>query len=244
MELGKVVDYSKFRKFSRIQYDYSSHLLHLTSSLTMLRKYLKPEIRSEINDPKISPETIFDEYGIHFISSLKMGVRIVLSASTNKLNYNSKANFKLVAKAAALEIFKGEVSEEYKEEVKKFRSNSDFNLNACGGDVSALGNDMMHPNMDKWSETISNNPVFITFDRLKSLSFIGDLAEDETRRNQFIDAWPIYANNHRREFKSFDPSYLEYAYVTSTTSASRYIFYDGDVFALGTKPVIKEGSKS
>ncbi|KAF0512697.1 MAC/Perforin domain protein [Gigaspora margarita] len=243
MELGKVVDYSKFRKFSRIQYDYSSHLLHLTSSLSMLRKYLKLEIRSEINDPKLDPETIFDKYGTHFISSLKMGGRVVLSASTNKLNYNSKANFKLVTKAAALEIFNGEISEEYKEEIKKFRSNSDFNLNACGGDVSALGNDMMHPNMDKWVETIPNNPVFITFDRSKSLSFIGDLAEGETRRKQFIDAWPIYANNHRRKFKSFDPPYLEYMYVTFTTNASRRVYDDGKVYTLGTKPAIKEGSK-
>ncbi|CAG8790866.1 21575_t:CDS:2 [Gigaspora margarita] len=225
IELGKVVDYSKFRKFSRIQYDYSSHLLHLTSSLLTLRKYLKQDIRSEINDPKIDPETIFDQYGTHFISSLKMGGRVVLSASTNKLNYNSKTNFKLIAKAAALEIFKGEVSEEYKEEVKKFRKNSDFNLNACGGDVSALGNDMMHPNMDKWAETVPNNP-------------------DETRRKQFIDAWPIYANAHRREFKSFDPPYLEYTYVTSTTNASRIENHEGKVLTiLGTMPVIKEGSK-
>ncbi|RIB14246.1 hypothetical protein C2G38_1670457 [Gigaspora rosea] len=182
------------------------------------------------------------QFLIHFISSLKMDGRVVLSASTNKFNYNSKANYKLVAKAAALEIFKGEVSEEYKEEVKKFRMNSDFNLNACGGDVSALGNDMMHPNMDKWAETVPNNPVFITFDRTKSLSFIGDLAENKTRRKQFIDAWPIYANAHGREFKSFDPPYLEYTYVTSTTSASRIENHEGEVLSiLGTSVVMGHG---
>ncbi|RIB25037.1 hypothetical protein C2G38_2166926 [Gigaspora rosea] len=185
IELGTVIDYSKFQKFSRIQYDYSSHLLHLTSSL---------------------------------LTSLKMGGHVVLSAFTNKLNYNSKPNFKM---------------------------NSDFNLNdACGGDVSALGNDMMYPNMDKWTETVPNNPVFITFERTKSLSFIGDLAEDETRRKQFIDAWPIYANVHRREFKSFDLPYLEYTYVTSTTSASRIENHEGKVLnILGTMPVFKEESK-
>ncbi|CAG8555218.1 19339_t:CDS:2, partial [Gigaspora rosea] len=241
VELGKVVDYSKFRKFSRIQYDYSSHLLHLTSSLSTLRKYLKTNIRSEINDSKISPETIFDQYGTHFINSLKMGGRVVLSASTNKLGYNSKENFKFVAKAAALEIFKGEVSQEYKE-VKKFRMNSDFNLTACGGDIAALGNDMMHPNMNKWASTVQNNPVFITFDRSKSLTFIGDLAEDETRRNQFIDAWPVYAHIHSRKFKSFDPPYLEYTYVTSTTSATQ-LETDNKTFTTGTMPMINEGSK-
>ncbi|CAG8491495.1 24208_t:CDS:2, partial [Racocetra persica] len=235
VELGKVVDYSKFRKFSRVQYDYSSHLLHLTSSLLMLRKCLKPEIRSEINNLKIDPKTIFNRYGTHFINSLKMGGRVVISACTNKLDYNSNANYKLVAKAAALKIFNGEISEEYKEEIKKFRLHSEFNFHACGGDIGALGNDMMHPDMNRWAATIPNNSVFTAFDRSDSLSFIGDLAEDETRRKQFMDAWLVYANIHRRKFKSFDPPYLEYTYVTSNTDATKG--------GLGTRPVINEGSK-
>ena len=104
-EFGQVVDYSTFRKFSRIQYNYTSHLLHLTSSPLVLRKCLRPEIRAEINDPKIEPETIFQRYGTHFIHSHKMGGRIVLSICTNKLTYNSITSLKLVAKAAVEEIF-------------------------------------------------------------------------------------------------------------------------------------------
>ncbi|RIB07582.1 hypothetical protein C2G38_2214011 [Gigaspora rosea] len=176
IELGKVVDYSKFRKFSRIQYDYSSHLFHLTSSLSTF--------------------------------SLKMDGRVVLSASSNKLGYNSKENFKFVAKAAALEIFKGEVSQEYKE-----------------------------------ASTVQNNSVFKTFDRSKSLSFIGDLAEVETRRKQFMDAWPVYAHIHSRKFKSFNPPYLEYTYMTSTTSATQRET-DNKTFTTGTMPIINPYKKS
>ncbi|RHZ44934.1 hypothetical protein Glove_707g34 [Diversispora epigaea] len=232
-EFGEIVDYSTFRKFSRIQYDYSSHLLHLTSSPLMLRKCLRPEIRSEINDPTIDPETIFQRYGTHFVHSLKMGGRIVLSICTNKLTHNSGTDLKLVAKATAQEIFNGKISGEYKEEVKKLRQNSDLNLIGCGGDISALGNDMMHPNLSAWVETVPNNPVFISFDRSDSLSFIGDLVEDEIRKKQFTNAWLAYFNTHRRKFKSFDPPYLEYTTVSLISATG----------ILGFKPVISEGSK-
>jgi hypothetical protein len=164
-EFGEVVNYSTFRKFSRIQYNYTSHLLHLTSSPLVLRKCLRPEIRAEINDPEIEPEEIFQRYGTHFIHSHKMGGRIVLSISTNKLTYNSDTDLKLVAKAAAEEIFHGNISDEYKEKVKKLREHSEFNLIGSGGDISALGNDMMHPNVNAWVATVPDNPVFITFDR-------------------------------------------------------------------------------
>jgi hypothetical protein len=71
-----------------------------------------------------------------------------------------------VAKAAAEEIFHGKISDEYKEEVKKLREHSEINLMGCGGDISALGNDMMHPNVNAWVATVPDNPVFIIFDRL------------------------------------------------------------------------------
>ncbi|KAF0427646.1 MAC/Perforin domain protein [Gigaspora margarita] len=238
-EFGKVVDYNKFRKFSRIQYDYSSHLLHLTSSPSILKKYIKPEIRSEINDPKIDPEIIFRRYGSHFIRSLKMGGRIVISASTNKLTHNSNVDLKLLAKAAASEIICGELPNEYDEdEVLKFRQNSDLDIHGCGGDIRALGNDMLHPNMDAWAATVPNNPAFITFDRSDSLLFIGDLVEDETRRKQFIDAWQVYVNIHKRKFKSFDPPYLEYTIVSSTINATELEHHK-----LGTRPIVNQGSK-
>ncbi|CAG8532063.1 10757_t:CDS:2, partial [Dentiscutata heterogama] len=221
-EFGKVVDYNKFRKFSRIQYNYSSHLLHLTSSPSILRKYLKPEIRSEINDPKIDPEIIFRRYGSHFIRSLKMGGRIVISTCTNKLKYNCKADLKLVARDAAIEILQGESSDE--DEVMKFRQNSEINVHVCGGNIRALGNDMLHPNMDAWATTVPNNPAFITFDR--------------SDRKQFIDAWPVYANIYKRKFKPFDPPYLEYTLVSSTTDATNF-----ECGTLGYKPIIDKGSK-
>jgi hypothetical protein len=255
-EFGEVVNYSTFRKFSRIQYDYSSHLLHLTSSPSILRKYLRPEIRCEIDDPKIDPETIFQRYGTHFIHSLKMGGRVVLSICTNKLNYDSNIDLKLIAKAAALEIFHGEISEEYiKEEVINLRQYSDFNLIGCGGVISALGDDMMCPNMKAWVATVPENPVFIAFDRSDrcllfisliftkpkilmfcsnySLSFIGDLVEDEIRKKQFENSWQVYANTHKRKFKPFNPPYLEYTLVPLTSATGFH----------GYKPVISEGSK-
>ncbi|CAG8806612.1 15963_t:CDS:2, partial [Gigaspora rosea] len=196
-------------------------------------KYIKPEIRSEINDPKIDPEIIFRRYGSHFIRSLKMGGRIVISASTNKLTHNSNVDLKLVAKAAASEIICGELPDEYDEfEVLKFRQNSVIDIHGCGGDIRALGNDMLHPNMNAWAATVPNNPAFITFDRSDSLLFIGDLVEDETRRKQFIDAWPVYINIHKRKFKSFDPPYLEYTIVSSTKNATEL-----ENHKLGTRPI-------
>ena len=95
-----------------------------------------------------------------------MGGRVVLSICTNKLDYNSNVDLKLVAKAAALEIFHGEISEEYiNEEVKNIRQYSDFNLIGCGGNINALGDDIMCPNMKDWVATVPDNPVFIAFDR-------------------------------------------------------------------------------
>ncbi|CAG8449325.1 2804_t:CDS:2 [Acaulospora morrowiae] len=235
-EFGEVVDYSTFRKFSRIQYNYTSHLLHLTSSPLVLRKCLRSEIRDEIDDPKIEPETIFQRYGTHFIHSHKVGGRIVLSICTNKLNYNSSTDLKTIAKAAAEEIFHGNVSNEYKEEVKKLRENSEITLIGCGGNISALGNDMMHPNVNAWIATVPDNPVFITFDRSDSLSFIGDLVDDENRKKQFVNALPIYFDTHRRKFKPFNPPYLEYALVSLTRATGYYR-------DRGFRPVISEGSK-
>ncbi|CAG8811127.1 12676_t:CDS:2, partial [Dentiscutata erythropus] len=145
---------------------------------------------------------IFRRYGSHFIRSLKMGGRVVFSASTNKLNHNSKIDLKSVAKDAAIEILQGESS--YEDEVMKFRQNSEIDVHVCGGNIRAFGNDMLHPNVDAWAATVPNNPAFITFDRSDSLLFIGDLVEDETRRKQFIDAWPVYANIYKRKFKSFE----------------------------------------
>ena len=66
-----------------------------------------------------------------------------------------------------------------------------------------------------------------------SLSFIGDLVEDEIRKKQFADAWQVYANSHRKKFKPFNPPYLEYTLVPLTSATGFY----------GYRPIISEGSK-
>ncbi|GBB85802.1 hypothetical protein RclHR1_12240005 [Rhizophagus clarus] len=129
--------------------------------------------------------------------------RIVLSICTNKLIYNSSTDLKTVAKAAAQEIFHGNISDEYKEEVKKLRENNEINLIGCGGDISALRNDMMHQNVNAWITTVPDSPFFITFDKSDSLSFIGDLVDGENRKKQFANALPIYFDTHIKKFKPF-----------------------------------------
>ncbi|GET04031.1 hypothetical protein SPPG_00278 [Rhizophagus clarus] len=236
-EFGKVVDYSTFQKFSRIQYNYYTfHLLHLTSSPWYCGNVLdlKFELKSMIQ--KSNRRQFFNDTELILFIVTRWG-RIVLSICTNKLIYNSSTDLKTVAKAAAQEIFHGNISDEYKEEVKKLRENNEINLIGCGGDISALRNDMMHQNVNAWITTVPDSPFFITFDKsdrcllvvslifikpkilipifysnLHSLSFIGDLVD---------------------EIQAFYPPYLEYSIVSLTSTTAR----------IGSKPVISEGSK-
>ncbi|CAG8532128.1 2430_t:CDS:2 [Ambispora gerdemannii] len=234
-EYGDFANYNKFYCFSRVQYEYNAYLLHLTSNIVQLRKLLKPGIRDEIDDPNCHPAVIFKKYGTHFVHSLRMGGRVVLSASTNKLKYNAKNDLRRMAELAFRSFVSGSGSDDKHEEIKSFAENSEFKMQARGGDVEALGDDFKNMHIAAWAATVLGEPVFVAFDNPYSLTFIGDLACTEKRQNEFAMAWPFFAQSQKMMFPSFDPPYLEYARIRVEYSA-------GDPPAF-YKPILLEGSK-
>ncbi|CAG8593635.1 14295_t:CDS:2 [Ambispora leptoticha] len=232
-EYGDVVNYSKFHSFSRVQYEYKSYHLHLTSNIAVLRRLLKPEIRDEIDNSQIEPKVIFKKYGTHFIHSLQMGV---LTGSTNKLKFNSKNHLSRMIKWAFMSFASGSGSDDQQEEIKGFVASSEFRMQARGGNVEVLGYDYQHMNLNAWAATVIDEPVFMAFDNPYSLTFIGDLACTEKRQNQFANAWSLFAQSQKTSFPSFDPPYLEYARIRVEDSSD----YNQSFVC---KPMQFEGSK-
>ncbi|CAG8786580.1 11058_t:CDS:2, partial [Dentiscutata erythropus] len=212
--------HNTFYEFTRVQNDILTHKLVLQSDMDYLRSLLRPEIKQKIESG--DPVELFSKYGSHYGCNLKIGGRIIYSASTNKLIFNRTMDLKALAEISYKELVNASESMEFSSETSQFRDNSNCKFVVQGGIPDIVGNVLNEDNFNRWRATIPDNPAFIAFNddeeksgydiflaisdidlvhklisNLFSLDFIGDLASTQKRRDELLEAYRQWAKSEK-----------------------------------------------
>ncbi|MEO6700977.1 MAG: MAC/perforin domain-containing protein [Jatrophihabitantaceae bacterium] len=153
--------------FSRIQQSINAWSLRLGVAGD-LRANLRPDFRSYLDAIPCTAdgaEELFNNYGSHFLTSVVMGGRAVLSSATDKLTVDHTYSVSVTAKAT-YESLTGQLSAseqtKYSESIESFTENSETNEYAIGGLQPQRAFDGKD-GFDAWSSTVADAPDFVDF---------------------------------------------------------------------------------
>lgn len=163
-----------------------------------LRAYLKPEVKSAIENAEIAPDEIFDRFGAYYVGEAVVGGRLDYNSATKTLRTNNKYDISVTAQAS-YQALVGEISVESKsqlgKEIESFRSLSDISLQTVGGKPGQaskiIHDDQNHSAFAEWSESLLDYAVFMDFTS-ESLVPIWSLVTDEKRRTALQAAFPSW----------------------------------------------------
>lgn len=187
---------SNYRAFCTIQNVIKQWKLTLPyTDFTKLKSMLTDVARNDIAN--LSPETLFNKYGTHFIAELIIGARADYNTVVTKCMETSaiKNNFQVCAEAS----FKknsgsGSFNMVTEEQLQCFESNMTQNLKVSGGRSEYGSYIFQAGNYDKWIETINNMENLTISDFTdNSLIPIWELCADNTRKNELSSAFETYA---------------------------------------------------
>jgi hypothetical protein len=166
------------------------------TDFTKLKSMLTDEARNDIAN--LSPETLFNKYGTHFLGELMIGARADYNTCVTKCLETStiKNNFQVCAEASfKKKSGSGSFNMVTEEQLQCFESNSFQNLKVSGGKSEYGSYIFQTGNYDKWIESIDNMENLTISDFTDdSLIPIWELCADDTRKNQLIAAFDSYAD--------------------------------------------------
>ena len=188
---------SNYRAFCTIQNVIKQWKLTLPyTDFTKLKSMLTDQARSDIAN--LSPETLFNKYGTHFLAEIIIGARADYNTCITKCTATTtiKNNFQVCAEASfKKKSGSGSFNMVTEEQLQCFESNSFQNLKVSGGRSEYGSYIFQAGNYDKWIESIENiNNLTISDFTDNSLIPIWELCADDTRRNQLSAAFDSYAS--------------------------------------------------
>jgi len=156
-------------------------------NIDTLINFLSLQFKNDLET--LSPETLFQTYGTHFIASAYFGGRIDYSSIT-EINTNTNTNTLKSALDAKYKIISGDFnSNNYNSELSSSSKNT-TSLNVIGGNSEFTNNINNTEQYKKWAEGIKEDPVLCEFDN-KSLIPIWVLTNNSVRKKELED----YFNN-------------------------------------------------
>ena len=151
-----------------------------------MRGITKPIILKNIDNPSVSPESIFYAYGTHIITEASIGGLIQVTGVYRSSESISKTDFSAAIKFACAYV-SAEARTSMTNEQKKILSNTSMLGRSYGGDVAiTLGTLSLEdiPNMFKaWGNSIRNKKDQVLA-KVYSYTPIWGLAKDEARQKQ------------------------------------------------------------
>ena len=187
---------SNYRAFCTIQNRIKQYKLTLPyTDFTMLKSFLTDEAKSDIAN--LSPTTLFNKYGTHFIAELLIGARADYNTCIAKSTETSsiKNNFQICAEASfKKKSGSGSFNMVTEEQLHTFESNAYNDLKVSGGRSEYGSYIFQEGKYDKWIESINNveNLTIADFTE-NSLLPIWELCADDTRKNELSTAFETYA---------------------------------------------------
>lgn len=152
------------------------------SEIDDLRNLLDPKAKSRLNNPTVSPQSLFEIYGSHYLFNITVGGSARFNTVTNISESASETGIKLAIEAEYKKI-SGSASNQQSESQKTILQNTSKKLYAIGGNSQYL-NDIHDKNAYfNWVNGIESNSVLCGFDA-NSLRPIWELCADPTRRKE------------------------------------------------------------
>lgn len=211
---------SNYRAFCTIQNVIKQWKLTLPyTDFTKLKSMLTDEAKSDIAN--LSPTTLFNKYGTHFLAELIIGARADYNTCVTKSTETSaiKNNFQVCAEASfKKKSGSGSFNMVTEEQLQCFESNSFQNLKVSGGRSEYGSYIFQAGNYDKWIESIINIENLTISDFTdNSLIPIWELCADDTRKNELSSAFGTYAEQF--ELPALVDETIDGLYFEVSTSA-------------------------
>lgn len=166
---GKQEETVKNRYYSTIYYWIRQYELFLDDPNLDLAKYLVPHVRLALDNPQISPEQIFRDYGTHVLLSVRAGGRLEYNTSINSEYNESFETFKLSAQAgfnfgfAGAKIKYGSSSQTSS---TTFEKESKRSVRSYGGTSQhglTMSTEEAAKTLSGWQQSLVNDPTFCDF---------------------------------------------------------------------------------
>ncbi|MGG1948327.1 Vps62-related protein [Trinickia sp. NRRL B-1857] len=164
----------------------------------VLRDKLRPDVKRDLNDPKVSPNEIFKRYGAYFVAEGVFGGRVDHNSATRRYKIDSSMDLSETAKAS-LDAKLGRIGFSQKTELQRqiatFQSVSNTRLRVVGGDPAAAARieneDDTASAYVQWAGSLLKFAMLTAFTS-QSLRPIWDLAQTEARKNEIAAAFQLY----------------------------------------------------
>lgn len=193
VEYAENSTYEASSAFTRIQQNVAEWSLKVRLlERETLRKYLRPEIRSRldelfgaggaVNEEKAT--RFFNDLGTHFLSGVIMGARATFSSSTDKVSVSKQFSLEVTAeeayKAATAQV-SAEEKAKYEQAVSSFNSSSQVVRVFVGGDPILASRVLTDgkKGFDDWVATARTAPQFIEFTDKNALTPMWVLCQTE-----------------------------------------------------------------
>jgi hypothetical protein len=197
--------------FSRERYSYDSysfatyHILTNKYQLRLptdweaadLKPYLTDQAKKKLNDPAVSPATIFNTYGTHCLTGVVVGARADYSVSGRTRDVKEGVSVGVYAEASFSKGYgSGSLNTSVitQQEFDRFASNMEQRLAVYGGD-SQLGNNIITKNdYDSWINSIPNKLVFCDYTQ-NGLVPVWEFCDDAARKSELQTAYATWATD-------------------------------------------------
>lgn len=219
----------------------SSRLVHSLwiirlASTKKLREMLRPEVRSDLDDPSVSPMQIFKRYGAYFIGEAVIGGRLDYNSATRTHRADATLDIGQTAKASFdAKIGRIGFSEttDLTRRIAKFEEVSETRITAVGGSQTALAKiiagDKPIAAYEEWAKSLQDYAMLTAFTP-QSLRPIWALAATEDRQNELANAFPAYVESTKRPIKRIgttlmwitDPA-MKHDYTDAKSFAEDYL---------------------
>lgn len=171
--------------------------IKLGTTVATLKSYLTDNAKSVINDPGVSPEEVFVNFGTHVLRGIIVGGRLDYNVSANMSLVSSSQSIGVFAEAGYEGAFSVNVSSETvsSSEMSSFNSVMKKGLKVYGG-ASEYGQYIINGDeqgYQPWIDSIKDNPVFCDFDANSPMIPIWSFCDDSSRSTQLQDGYAAYA---------------------------------------------------
>lgn len=193
-----------------------------------LRNYLTNEALNAIDntDGKWSPDRLFDEFGLYFLTGIVIGGRLTYWSYVDTFYLASTTDLKVMAEAGFLNAIGVTTTIHSSTTFTTYQRWSEAQIATIGGDATKGGRSIVdQTSYQRWKDSIADYPDFIDFTiptTKRPLTPIWSLATG-ARRAELEARAPEYAANVIRQFESehaIDPTRRAATYIVTTHTGS------------------------
>lgn len=129
-----------------------------------LRAYLFDDVRKVIDDERLNPNDLFEEFGLYFLTGIDLGGRLKYVSHMEKADFKYMSQLESAANASLREIIGVKITTSEQALVDSFRSSFDSTCVTVGGD-NTKGGGSIHDqaSYQRWKDTIPNTLTLVDF---------------------------------------------------------------------------------